>query len=237
MAKKKTPKIHLVVVLTLLIIVVFFGYQYFTSQERQRAEASLFPVSGVLKEDKIGCKYTDPEGSTQVLVGASKIPVMTMHTGDVVLTHLPDHEPYLDQMIISFAGQDLVFNFGNISYKQLKLLAKYYPIIAATARQSEDVVEVLKIFFPFQMDNLEEVYVGYEDKYYELAEAQQHNINTISSYIGGSTYKDLEKQMADIERILGEVDDQIAFLEDEEEKFLSLLIADIFCEDVGVDVS
>jgi hypothetical protein len=236
-AKKKTSKIHLVVVLTLLIIVVFFGYQYFTSQERQRAEASLFPVSGVLKEDKIGCKYSDPEGNTQVLVGAPKIPVMTMHTGDVVLTHLPDHEPYLDQMIISFAGQDLVFNFGNISYKQLKLLAKYYPIIAATARQSEDVVKVLKIFFPFQMDNLEEVYVGYEDKYYELADVQEHNIKTIKSYIGGHTYKDLEKQMADIERVFEEIDDQIAFLKKEEGKFLSFLDGSIYCDDINIDAS
>ena len=43
--------------------------------------------------------------------------------------------------------------------------------------------------------------------------------------------------MADIERILEEVGDQIAFLEDEEEKFLYFLTADIFCEDIGVDVS
>ncbi len=234
MAKKKTPKIHLVVVLTLLIIIAFFGYRYFTSQERQRAEAGLFPVVGVLME--AGCIYFDIDGNEHDQK-ATDVPVMTLHTGDQVLSHLTDHNPYLDTILVTLFGQDVFFYFGNLSLDQLKQLAKLHPGIAATAKQSEDVVKVLEQIFPFQINDLEQVRMRYENQHSKLAGAQQHNIDTISSYIGGSTYKDLEKQMADIEKILEEVGDQIAFLEDEEEKFLSFLTADIFCKDIGVDVS
>ena len=236
MAKKKTSKIHLVVVLTLLIIVAFFGYRYFTSQEKQRAEAGLFPIIGTLA--KAGCVYFDIDGGAHTQA-ATNVSVMALLTGDKPLSRISDHNPYLDTFMVALFGHDILFYFGNLSLDRLKELAKLHPGVAATAKESEDVLAVLKLIFPFQIDDLGQVTANYEQKYAELEKAQQHNIKTIKTgYIGGSTYKDLKNQMANIKRILKEIADQIAFLQEEEARFLALLETDdIPCSELGIDVS